>query len=1253
MLVGCFGVLYGSEEARKSFDLSEGRAIETLRNAALQGEIQILFSDSVVEGVMTKAIRGDYTPREALELMLEGTGLGIAQTSSNGAYAITSAESDKEASGSNEITSTTQPNSKNRMETEMNTWIKTIAAVLTLGLTNSPGGLNGQDNDEIEEIYELSPFTISEDEYIGYLGTNTLAGTRIRSAIEDVATAISVYTQEFLEDTGSTNAEELLVWAAGTEVPGIAGNFANVSAGGAATVVDDDARRRPQDNVRIRGLALADLTRQFFATNIPFDTYNTSSITVNRGSNSILFGLGSPAGIIENSLKQARFANLTEVGVRFDDFGSRRLTIDYNNEVVEDKLALRIIALNEQREWEIDPAFESDERIFGTVTFKPFGANSNTTIRANFETGDIEANRPRMSPPVDALSAWWDPTFNNGARYPDRLGSNGRPFIDPSGQGSDIGGYNVILSDGTLITPAFFFNIGNPLRTPVIVFDGPRETLADPSLSVEPFITGNRTFSPSPDVPAYPVNQPSFATLRASALAMRVGRVPFNGFYQNKQITDPSIFNFNKLLLDGPNKSEWANFDTFNISLEQLFFERKAGIEISFDRQNYDDGWFADVDGGRGRFISVDTNITLQNGLTNPNFGRPFITGTRSAAERYIDRDTVRVQGFYKLDFTEMMEESFLGKLLGVHNFTGLYDQQTIDRLSANYRGAAWEAERAQYVTTLGGVQRITSGHRAVGTHIYLGESFADASSPVGWNIQNPKAPIQIRPTETILLFNELTQQFENHDFSTTQYPDEKTRLASGGNISEQEVESTAMVLQSFWFDKLLVSTLGYREDEATIRENTNPPFGPEGNRLLDPANFPLPSSATGSIQTDVWSYGFVGHVPDGILENISGINGISFHYSESENFIPSPGRVNIAGQTLPPEGGSTEESGFSMELLEGRVFFKANWFETSQSNVTEDNLQSFITNLFRFEALFSERAPGIIGNEEELRQLPLFQGAQPFSNFRNYVDPNTLLPVGYTRDFAAFLGATPVDNNGDGYPDDGSISILNPPGGLVATTNVVSEGFEFETIINPTSNWRILFNAVQQEVLRSETAPALAELVAERTPILEQFADLPQAETGDEAIGGRINRTVIVPIKTVLAQDGSPLVTEIREWRWNLATNYNFSEGALNGFGVGGGVRWQDDIAIGYGVKNDPELGETLDTDNPMFGPSETNLDLWFSYSRPVFGNKVDWKVQLNIRNVTGDDDLIPTFANPNGEIAGWRIREPRSMVLSNNFKF
>jgi len=129
------------------------------------------------------------------------------------------------------------------------------------------GMAHAQDDSE-EDVFTLSPFTVDASENTGYRATSTLAGTRLKTEIKDIASAISVYTEEFLEDTAATNAEELLVYSAGTEVPGLSGNFANVvPQGGAATIEDDNSRRRPQDNTRVRGLAAADLSRVYFASN--------------------------------------------------------------------------------------------------------------------------------------------------------------------------------------------------------------------------------------------------------------------------------------------------------------------------------------------------------------------------------------------------------------------------------------------------------------------------------------------------------------------------------------------------------------------------------------------------------------------------------------------------------------------------------------------------------------------------------------------------------------------------------------------------------------------------------------------------------------------------------------------------------------------------------------------------------------------------------------------------------------------------
>ena len=106
-------------------------------------------------------------------------------------------------------------------------WFKTIAAVLSLGLAGMLLPVSAQDSEDEEDIYTISPFTVIEEEGVGYLARSSLAGTRLNTPLRDIAATVSVITQEFLEDTGSSDLQELLVYTTGTEIVGIGGNFAN------------------------------------------------------------------------------------------------------------------------------------------------------------------------------------------------------------------------------------------------------------------------------------------------------------------------------------------------------------------------------------------------------------------------------------------------------------------------------------------------------------------------------------------------------------------------------------------------------------------------------------------------------------------------------------------------------------------------------------------------------------------------------------------------------------------------------------------------------------------------------------------------------------------------------------------------------------------------------------------------------------------------------------------------------------------
>ena len=103
----------------------------------------------------------------------------------------------------------------------------------------------------------------------------------------------------------------------------------------------------------------------------------------------------------------------------------------------------------------------------------------------------------------------------------------------------------------------------------------------------------------------------------------------------------------------------------------------------------------------------------------------------------------------------------------------------------------------------------------------------------------------------------------------------------------------------------------------------------------------------------------------------------------------------------------------------------------------------------------------------------------------------------------------------------------------------------------------------------------------------------------------------------------------------------------------MGGSYRWQDKAAIGYPVLEDSANSYSFDFDNPTWGPTEDSIDLWCSYSKPI-SDKIDWKVQLNVRNVGKGEDLIPISVQPDGVTpAAYRIAPTQEWFITNTFSF
>ncbi|MCB1124100.1 MAG: TonB-dependent receptor, partial [Verrucomicrobiae bacterium] len=512
-----------------SFDLPHGKAIETLRKAALQGEIQILFSDSVVDGVTTNAVQGRYVPREALALMLEGTGLGITQANTNGAYAITVIDRAPEISDGSDVTSFNQLDPDNKTDTTMSTtnnkWFRTLVAALTVGV----GGVQGQEDEQLEDVYNLSPFTVESSEEVGYLATSTLAGTRINTKLSDLPNSITVATQEFMEDLNVNDATNLLPFLGNIETSGIDGTFSGGNTGASAVTLEG-INRNPENNNRIRGLASADNSRLYMPTSIQFDSYNTERVTVNRGPNSILFGLGSPGGIVDSTVISPSLLNKTKFEVTVGSFDSQRLNFDIDRVLIEDKLGIRVAGLMDRTEWRQSFTYEDDDRLTIAALFKPF---ENANLKATYESGKIDARRPRPNAPRHALLWWWDPAFNQVTH---------NPFTDEFG-----------TIDRDIVRAP-----GNWFYQPAVVYENPGQPGSRVHYAWEDTQRDGARFR------AYTVGLTKGDQWYPSPTAASTG-IEFGSFYLDEEIVDRSVFDWVENLLDGPNKFEKEEFDVLNL----------------------------------------------------------------------------------------------------------------------------------------------------------------------------------------------------------------------------------------------------------------------------------------------------------------------------------------------------------------------------------------------------------------------------------------------------------------------------------------------------------------------------------------------------------------------------------------------------------------------------------------------------------------------------------------------------------------
>lgn len=234
-----------------------------------------------------------------------------------------------------------------------------------------------------EEIIELSPFVISTRGDEGYRATNTLAGTRLNTSILETAAAVSVLTKDLLDDLGAQNTEDFLRMTTSASF-----DVGRDSNGDGSQWYDAPAR--------IRGFGSATVTRDYFPWAMTADSFNVERVEVNRGPNAVLFGIGTPGGVLNTSSKRAHLnSRKGEVAVTLGSWNKRRAELDYGLPVIHNKLELRLNSVVEDREGWRDFEFLRQKSVALATLFQPY---RDTRLRAAVESRHVDQLRPRGTP---------------------------------------------------------------------------------------------------------------------------------------------------------------------------------------------------------------------------------------------------------------------------------------------------------------------------------------------------------------------------------------------------------------------------------------------------------------------------------------------------------------------------------------------------------------------------------------------------------------------------------------------------------------------------------------------------------------------------------------------------------------------------------------------------------------------------------------------------------------------------------------
>ena len=1009
----------------------------------------------------------------------------------------------------------------------------TTAAMIAVSSIAS-GQSSSVDN---EPAVALSPFVVDASTDVGYAANNTLAGTRLNSSLRDTAASISVWTPEFIADTGFDNVEELIAYSANTVL-----DTGDAGAGGFFNTFTNAAN--VTSVVRTREIA-ASRSIDYFKAIIPNDSYRVGRYDDARGPNGVLFGVSSAGGLINQSSLEADVnRNSGRLEYSFGSNDRNRAEFRANQVIVPKKWALTVAGLTQDNGHWRDFAFDEKDRIYGATTWN---VTDRIRFRANYEKGHDRVTTVQPTAPMDEGLPFYDNLLAFGVDAVTFTPTGGNPNAAMQRLGVTRRDGNPNLQNGN-------FRANSQMRWTYSVNDG-----------VFYNATGTFITDGYDDVRVrHPDGTPGIGGQRI-------------------RINDPD-FVAPERYFPGPDHFRDTELEMFSAFLDvELTSDWFASVQ--FAQQTADINTYS-LAGPRPELFG-DPNRTRgisQLGLgANPYAGRMYLDGEWLNDTSLNDFEEFRASTSKRLEFDNAW--------WGSHQFALSYSR-TLERQERNQKsqGLGGNPDGDGTFVDRQGNRYTRSDYNSADNLIQI-RNYLDLNDTRTWRAGGwTEAPASV-----------ITDRWTPG--TMTAYPVVFLRNTPGNlnYMADTTTDSLLAVTQSSFWEDRLVFTVGYRRDEINITRfghRRDPVTGWVADDSISEStaatNDIIPASpevdATGNVRTT----GLVYHA----TKNLSLIA------NESSNIGLPDFRWTVFpdGNNAPPSEGQGRDFGVAFNLFENRLNGRVVYYKTESVNEVSGGTNG-TNQMFAIYDLYETYLTGAALEELLSRR----------------------------RELRPEVNSKTSDNS--------------------------AKGFELNLTANLTPNWRLSLNAAKTD--RSVTnlykrSQAHLGLIRGADGLVQQGATLdaavpdpndpgstieayridPTAYRSDGVIASFLDFASALPSGFNLQNTGISaelwdLVDDmngriqqdekrwgLRPYRFNVFTAYDFKEGWLKNWSLGGGYRWQAANIIG----EDPD-------GNEVKGKARVETDLFVRYrlNRFTLSERGQWTFQMNVYNVFDNRDLMP----------------------------